>query len=195
MKPLRTIAKAAIAAYVATATIVVCAASIHAATVTIPAYPAPPTIQQPGKGHQASVVVTEPQVMQPLWITDTTEVDKPHYAISDAERQLIESIVMAEAGNQGLHGQMLVAQCILTACLEDDIRPAEAIERYQYTKPHPEPSESAREAVAAVFDQGELPAEEPIKYFYSPRYCDGRWHETQIFVIEHLDHKFFRERR
>lgn len=183
---MRTIAKALAAAYIAIAIIVVCGASIHAATVTIPAYPAPPAAvaaQQPGKGHQ--VVETEP----------AAEVDKPYYPLVEDERQLLEQIVMAEAGNQGLTGQMLVAQCILTACLDDDIRPEEAIERYQYTKPHSEPTVETREAVAAVFDRGELPSTEPIKYFYSPKYCDGHWHETQVFVMEYRDHKFFRERR
>lgn len=183
----KVVVKAAIAAYVATAVIVVCAASIHAAVVTIPAYPAPPTMQQPGKGHHPAA---EPAELEPA-----AEVDKPCYAITDAERSLIEQIVMAEAGNQGLHGQMLVAQCILTACLEDDIRPAEAIERYKYTKPHPEPTDSVSEAVTAVFDAGELPSAEPIKYFYSTRYCESDWHEKQIFVLGHRDHKFFAERR
>ncbi len=196
-KRITRIIKALAVAYVATAVIVVCTASIHAAAVTIPAYPAPPAAaEQPGKGHQAANQAEEPQVMQPLWVVEpTAEVDKPYYALTAVERELVESIVMAEAGNQGLTGQMLVAQCILTACLDDDIRPAEAIQRYKYTKPHPEPTESVREAVAAVFDAGELPSDADIKYFYSPRYCNGSWHETQVFVLEYRDHKFFSERR
>ncbi len=77
----RTIVKVLAAAYVATVVIVVCAASIHAATVTIPAYPAPPTAaQQQGKAHQTiTAVAAEPaaQVLQPLWVADTAAVDKP----------------------------------------------------------------------------------------------------------------------
>ena len=36
--------------------------------------------------------------------------------------------------------------------------------------------------------------EEPIKYFYAPARCTSDWHESQVFVLEHGNHKFFKER-
>lgn len=58
----------------------VCLTTLHAATITMQAYPAPLAAEQPGKGHQAIGRLPDivPQVLQPLWIADTTEVvDKP----------------------------------------------------------------------------------------------------------------------
>ena len=63
---------------------------------------------------------------------------------------------------------MLVAQCILNACEIDGIRPAEAVKKYVYAKARPEPSDSVKDAVEAVFDKGETVTDEPIIYFYAP---------------------------
>jgi spore germination cell wall hydrolase CwlJ-like protein len=117
--------------------------------------------------------------------------DRPRYNLTDAERDLVERVVMAESGGESYKGQMLVAQCILNACEIDGIRPAKVIKKYVYAKGRPEPSDSVKRAVSAVFDEGEQVTEEPILYFYAPALVRSEFHESQIFAIEEGGHKFF----
>ena len=117
--------------------------------------------------------------------------ERPRYNLTDAERDLVERVVMAESGGESYKGQMLVAQCILNACEIDCIRPAKVIKKYVYAKGRPEPSESVKQAVSAVFDKGETVTDEPIVYFYAPALVRSEFHESQIFAIEEGGHKFF----
>jgi spore germination cell wall hydrolase CwlJ-like protein len=121
------------------------------------------------------------------------EEEKPtaYYSLTDEERNLVESVVMAEAGGEDYDGQRLVAQCILNACILEEKRPDEIVIDYQYTKNRPEPSESVKQAVAAVFVNYDVVTEENILVFYAPRWCTSEWHESQQFVLEHGGHRFF----
>ena len=120
--------------------------------------------------------------------------DRPRYSLTEAERNLIERVVMAESGGESYKGQMLVAQCILNACEIDGIRPAKVIKKYVYAKARPEPSDSVKRAVSAVFDKGETVTDEPIVYFYAPKIVKSEFHESQRFVLAEGNHKFFAER-
>lgn len=120
--------------------------------------------------------------------------DRPRYSLTEAERDLIERVVMAESGGESYKGQMLVAQCILNACEIDGIRPAKVIKKYAYAKARPEPSDSVKRAVSAVFDKGEQVTSEPIVYFYAPRIVKSEFHESQIFCVEEGGHRFFKTR-
>lgn len=113
------------------------------------------------------------------------------YPLTAAERELICGVVMAEAGGQGVEGQMLVAQCIRNACEIDGIDPAAAIERYQYAAPKSEVTDEVKRAVSAVFDEGLGYTDEAIMYFYAPDVVYSAWHETQDYVLTHGGHKFF----
>ena len=115
------------------------------------------------------------------------------FYITPDERQLIERVVMGEAGNQGTTGQMLVAQCILNACEKDNIRPTKAVKKYQYAGYCDAVTDEVRDAVANVFDAGEEITDEPILYFYAFKTTRSAWHERQVLVIEHKDHRFFKE--
>lgn len=117
--------------------------------------------------------------------------DRPRYNLTDAERDLVERVVMAESGGESYKGQVLVAQCILNACEIDGIRPAEVIRKYVYAKARPEPSDSVKRAVSAVFDKGEQVTDEPIVYFYAPALVKSEFHESQIFCLREGGHKFF----
>lgn len=131
-----------------------------------------------------------------LHVPTPTEPETPpvRYELTDSERELIELVVMAESGNQPYIGQMAVAQCLLNDSERSGIRPTEAVIEYQYTSERVEPSESVRNAVAAVFDRGEVVTEENILWFYSPKYVDGTpWHESQRHVLTINDHRFFAE--
>lgn len=117
----------------------------------------------------------------------------PRYELTDMERELLESVVTAEAGGEPLEGQIAVAQCILNACEYKGIRPREAVEVYQYAGACPEPLEGAVAAVAAVFDEGQTVTDEPILFFYNPDRCSSDWHESQSYVMTICCHRFFKE--
>ena len=116
------------------------------------------------------------------------------YELTAEERDTVERVVMAEAGGECYEGQVLVAQCILNAAEKLGQQPSEAVVTLRYAKGRPEPTQSVRDAVAAVFDRGETITDEPILYFYAPARTTSEWHESQIFVIEVGGHRFFAER-
>lgn len=66
------------------------------------------------------------------------------YALTAAERDEIERVVMAEAGAEPYIGQMAVAQCILNACEQEDKRPLEIVRSFGYTAARPEPSDEVK---------------------------------------------------
>ena len=120
--------------------------------------------------------------------------DEPIFHLTEYERWIAECIVMGESGGESYEGQMAVAQCILNACLKDDIKPSEVRKKYKYSGWKENPTKSVKRAVLVVFDLGEKIVDEPILYFYAPSLCQSKWHETQIFVIELGGHRFFKEK-
>lgn len=118
---------------------------------------------------------------------------EPVFFLSDYERWVAECMVMGESGSESYEGQVLVAQCILNACLKDRILPSQVRVRYKYSGWNEYPTESVKQAVSAVFDDGYQITNEPILYFYAPKYSAGRFHETQCHVITVGGHKFFKE--
>lgn len=139
------------------------------------------------------VVESEPPVIESDPIIEEPVVNEPVFYLSDYERWVAECIVMGESGNQPYEGQVLVAQCILNACLKDRILPSTVRVRYKYSGWHESPTESVKQAVSAVFDEGYQVTNEPILYFYAPKYAKGTWHETQCHVVTVGGHKFFKE--
>lgn len=148
----------------------------------------PPTeyIFRDGDGSPVNV-----QNMTNAWATNTG-IEK-RYDLTDAERWEIASVVTAEAQGEPFAGKVAVAQCILQACEDDGIRPNEAVVAYKYCKSRPEPSEEALEAVAAVFDHGQVVTDEPIKFYYAPALVYSDWHESQNYVMTINGHRFFKE--
>ena len=144
-----------------------------------------PTAEQP------AVVVTTPAASTQT--PEPTEAPARFY-LSASERDVVERVVMAESGGESYEGQMLVAQCILNGAEKQGVQPSEAVEIYQYAGARPEPTQSVKDAVAAVFDRGETVVDEPVLYFYNPAIVESEWHESQIFVIEVGGHRFFAER-
>ena len=124
------------------------------------------------------------------------------YPLTDYERWLVESIVAGESGIEPYWGKVAVASCILNACLLEDKRPEEIQTMYGYAGWKPiEEFESecmtaygntnlaneVRDAVSQAFDRGEVLSNE-ILWFCS-NYSE--WHESQKFIIEIGNHRFF----
>lgn len=141
--------------------------------------------------EQPAVVVTTPAGSSET--SDPAEVPVRFY-LSTSERDTVERVVMAEAGGESFEGQMLVAQCILNAAEKEGVQPSEAVVIYSYTSSRPDPTQSVKDAVAAVFDRGEVAIDAPVMYFYNPALVTSDWHESQIFVAEVGGHRFFAER-
>lgn len=128
--------------------------------------------------------------------TTTAEFSDPlYYPLTDEERDIVERVVMAEAGGESYEGQMAVAQCILNASTLHDIRPDEAVEEFKYTGWRPDPTEEVKQAVAAVFDDGDTVFDRDVLYFYAPALCRSAWHESKNYVTTIGGHKFFKEAR
>lgn len=130
---------------------------------------------------------------------NTTEIPEPteapvRFYLSASERDTVERVVMAESGGESFEGQMLVAQCILNAAEKEGVQPSEAVVIYSYTSNRPDPTQSVKDAVAAVLDRGEVAIDAPVMYFYNPALVTSDWHESQIFVAEVGGHRFFAER-
>lgn len=117
------------------------------------------------------------------------------YQLTDAERYEVARIVTAEAADEPLAGKMAICQCILQACEDDGIRPAEAAERYLYSTRRPEPTDEALLAVTYVFDFGLVATTEPIKYFYNPDMVESPFHESQRYILTINKHRFYAEIR
>lgn len=116
---------------------------------------------------------------------------EPFYPLTEQERKLVECIVEGESGNQRIEGRILVAQCIYNACVRDGLTPSEVKKEYQYIGWSDTPSELTKEAVSAVFDRGEMGVDDNILWFYNPKYDYGRFHNTQRFILQEQDHKFY----
>ena len=131
--------------------------------------------------------------VEPEQSTDTVLQSTARYALTAAERDTVERVVMAEAGAEPYEGQIAVAQCILNACELESKRPDEIVIKYQYTDKRPNPTDEVKAAVSAVFDDGETVTDAEILYFYAPALCESEWHESQEYVMTVGGHRFFGE--
>lgn len=127
----------------------------------------------------------------------TTNID-PNYkgqvvSVTGANRQLLEALVFGEAGGEGFYGQALVAQAIRDTMLMDDISSiSKIISKYKYSgRTDLGTSDSVKDAVSFIFDEGNYVVQHRIIYFYAPKYCSSSFHESQEFVLQHKGHRFF----
>lgn len=134
-------------------------------------------------------VVSEDEIIEEVEIEE--EIQPVAYELSDYERHVVESMVMGEAEGESYNGKLLVAQCILNAAIKDNIPPSVVRTKYKYSGWNENPNDDVKNAVSEVFDYGYKVTEEPILYFYAPRWCTSAWHETQRHVITEGGHKFF----
>lgn len=126
--------------------------------------------------------------------TTTTEMvieSKPHFELSDYERKIVECIVMGEARGESYDGKKMVAHCILTACVKDNLQPSQVRKVYKYSGWHENVSEEVKQAVSDIFDKGLFVVDDEPLYFYAPALCNSKWHETQRYICTIGCHKFF----
>lgn len=122
-------------------------------------------------------------------------------------------IVSGEAQGEPIEGKMAVVQCILNAMIKNEMRPLEIKNEYQYSgwnteleNTNPDAWSEVTNAVSRVFDNHEFVSDNPILYFYAPKRCVSRWHESlphdQIigghsffYLEEDINSEWFKELR
>lgn len=127
----------------------------------------------------------------------STGASEPHRAIPEGidpeDRDLVERIVMAEAGAEPYQGIVAVAQVILDQCSEWGISIRETCAAPgRFTEPYDgDVSDLVRLAVHEVFDLGVRVTDGPITHFHNPT-VDPDWAHTLTFVTRIGDHLFYR---
>lgn len=126
---------------------------------------------------------------------EVKEDKPPRYDATPEELEIVARVVHTEAHGEDYTGQVLVAQCILNSAEATGKRPDDVVlQRNQYAAPAKKASESVKKAVEAVFIDGYTVTDEPIRYFYAPKYTYSEWHENSLdYVLTHGGHKFFKE--
>ena len=137
---------------------------------------------------------TEDAADNDIVVQDIFQEPTFYYELTAEERDLIERVVMGEAGGEEYAGQLAVAQCILNACELRSARPAAIIESLSYTTHRPEASQSVKDAVSEVFDDGVKVLPLTAMYFYAPGLVHSEWHETQEYLCTIGCHRFFARR-
>lgn len=133
-------------------------------------------------------------------LLDITNPD-PNYTgraikITGKDRDILNRLVMGEAGNQGFEGAALVAQCIRDMYVLGNFKSVDAVRRncgYSGSL-KTAPNQDVLDAVSFIFDEGGYAVKHRVLYFYNPRYSAGKFHETQNLIIHYESHKFFDRR-
>lgn len=113
--------------------------------------------------------------------------------VTGSDRDILERLVQGEAGNQGFIGAALVAQCIRDMYVTGGFTSVDSVRRncgYSGSL-KVEPSQTVKDAVSYIFDQGGYAVKHRILYFYAPKYSAGSFHNTQNNIINYKDHRFF----
>ncbi|MDO5124211.1 MAG: hypothetical protein Q4D44_06040 [Eubacteriales bacterium] len=117
------------------------------------------------------------------------------YSISldSYDRDILEHLVMGEAGGEGFIGAALVAQAIRDTMVTDGYKSVEAVRTScgYYGSLYNTPNQNVIDAVKFIFDEGGAAVQHTLIYFYAPNICTSGWHESQEFVVEHNSHRFF----
>lgn len=110
---------------------------------------------------------------------------------SDYEYHVTCAIVMGEAGGESTRGQQLIAQSILDGCILEGMTPSELRVAYSYQGWNENYTQEVMDAVDYIFVEGNRVTEEPTLYMYNPAMCISSWHESQNFVTQEGNVRFF----
>lgn len=141
--------------------------------------------------------LSEEQITLLQEVLYTTPMDY-HYdikpmTISGKNREILEALVFGEAGDEGFIGQCLVAQCIRDTMYRLNTTDVmQVIKNFKYAGSIKKgTSQSCKDAVSFIFDNGGYVVKQRIIYFYAPKLVKSNFHESQDFVIEWGGHRFF----
>lgn len=114
-------------------------------------------------------------------------------SMSESERDICERMVMGEAGSCGFTGMALVAQCIRDTYIAGGYSNIHDVlsQNGYYGSTSITPSETCKEVVSYIFDQGGSAVQHRIRVFYASNYCTSDWHEAQEYVCSYGYVRFF----
>ena len=113
--------------------------------------------------------------------------------LTPEDRDILERLVMGEAGGEGYEGAALVAQAIRDTMVYKGFGSVEEVRKacgYSGSLKR-EPNQDTLNAVRYVFDEGGIVVKHHIFYFYAHKSITSKFHESQKFIIEHGGHRFF----
>lgn len=133
-------------------------------------------------------------------LLDITQPDSNYtsrkISITGNDRDILERLVMGEAGNQGFIGAALVAQTIKDLYYYGGFSSIESVRvncGFSASLKR-EPNQDVLDAVSYVFDQGGYVVKHRLFYFYSPANMKSgysKFHESQNYILTYGGHKFF----
>jgi len=136
-------------------------------------------------------ITVERKKTEPVTDMGTYHWGVTSHKLSDADRALIERVVMAEAGGCVYEGMVGVAQVIRERAESWGMTAREVVTaRAQFAAPYSgEVSENAKKAVSAVFDHGERVFKEYTTHFHNTS-VNPWWNKYKIFRGE-IDSQLF----
>ena len=141
-------------------------------------------------------IVTEPQIEEQE--SESTFVYEPPFHLTEYETWFVECVVAGEAGGEPYEGKLAVAQCYFSAMLKDGLSATEVKSVYGYSgwnenldKQDRKAYDEVKNAVMDVFYGGKFVTDKPILYFYAPKWCESKWHESQEYWKTIGGHRFF----
>ena len=118
------------------------------------------------------------------------KIEPDRYDITQEDKITLERIVEGEAGGESFEGKCWVATCLRNAMEKDGLTAEQVRVSYQYSGWKENVSEETERAVAEVFERGNK-TNDSVLWFYAPKWCNSKWHESQQFVAEIGSHRFF----
>lgn len=114
-------------------------------------------------------------------------------SLNDEDRDMAERILMGEAGGEGYIGMALVAQCIRDTYVNGSYSSIAQLLKVNgyYGSTSITPSQTAKDVVNYIFDQGGSAVQHNIRIFYATNMCSSSWHEAQDFVVQYNYVRFF----
>ena len=149
------------------------------------------TIEEEASSAKATVATSS------KYLLDIANPDASYLSYSvkltEYDRDVLEHLVMGEAGGEGFIGCCLVAQAIRDTLVTDGYSSVEAVRTGMgyYGSLYNTPNQDAIDAVKFIFDEGGAAVQHTLIYFYAPTLCTSGFHESQEFVVEHNSHRFF----
>ena len=114
------------------------------------------------------------------------------WMLSDDERAAVEAAVMAVAGGESSLCQQAAAQAIRNTCEDYGMSVSQVLTEWQYPS-NSNVSDEVKDA-AKLYDKVRVDykaVNERLHCFYNPAVQDGTWHESQTFVMQIGNVRFF----
>lgn len=130
-------------------------------------------------------------------LVDIFEVDNSYssypISITGNDRDILERLVMGEAGSEGFIGAALVAQALRDAYVMGGYSSIAAVRRdlkYSGSIKLP-PNQNVLDAVHYIFDNGGYAVKHRLIYMYQSKIMYSKFHESQNFILNYQGVKFF----